>query len=92
MWKVRRNSLKNVRKYDIKYHITEPDRPNHNFAEGVIREIRKKWLRVSWSKSESHRDFGITGCDGFVTYKIEPLTPRWIERQVPAGTSDRGVR
>ena len=38
--------MKNVRKYAIKYHVTEPERPNHNFAEGVIREIRKKWFRI----------------------------------------------
>ena len=27
--------MKNIRKYSINYHITEPERPNHNFAEGV---------------------------------------------------------
>ena len=32
--------MKNIRKYSIDYHITEPNRPNHNFAEGVIREVR----------------------------------------------------
>ena len=34
--------MKNVRQYSIDYHVTEPERPNHNFAESVIREIRKK--------------------------------------------------
>ena len=38
--------VKNIRKYAIDYHITEPNRPNHNFAEGVIREVRKKWFRI----------------------------------------------
>ena len=53
--------MKNVRKYDIKYHVTEPDRPNHNFAEGVIREIRKKWLRVMVKKRVPQRlwDYGL---------------------------------
>ena len=53
--------MKNVRKYDINYHITEPDRPNHNFAEGVIREIRKKWLRVMVKKRVPQRlwDYGL---------------------------------
>jgi Reverse transcriptase (RNA-dependent DNA polymerase) len=53
--------MKNVRKYDIDYHITEPDRPNHNFAEGVIREIRKKWLRVMVKKRVPQRlwDYGL---------------------------------
>jgi hypothetical protein len=36
--------MANVRKYATDHHITEPHRPNHNFAEGVIREIRKKWF------------------------------------------------
>ena len=29
--------MKKIRKYDIDYHISEPDRPNQNPAEGVIR-------------------------------------------------------
>ena len=33
--------MRNVRKYAIKHKTTDPDRPNHNLAEGVIREIRK---------------------------------------------------
>jgi hypothetical protein len=33
--------MKNIRKYSIDYKITEPDKPHHNFAEGVIREICK---------------------------------------------------
>ena len=36
-------SMKNIRKYDIVYHISEPDRPNQNPAEVVIRELRRKW-------------------------------------------------
>jgi hypothetical protein len=38
--------LKNICKYAINYHITKPNRPNHSFAEGVIREVRKKWFRI----------------------------------------------
>ena len=34
--------MKNVRKYSVDYHVTELERPNHNFAEGIIRGIRKK--------------------------------------------------
>jgi hypothetical protein len=40
--------MKNIRKYAIDYKITEPDQPNHNFAEGVIckvRKVRKKWFK-----------------------------------------------
>jgi hypothetical protein len=32
-----------LRKYDIKSKVSERERPNQNPAEGVIREIRKKW-------------------------------------------------
>ncbi|KAI2499334.1 Reverse transcriptase (RNA-dependent DNA polymerase) [Fragilaria crotonensis] len=53
--------MKNVRKYSINFHITEPYRPNHNFAEGVIREIRKKWFRIMVRKNVPQRlwDYGL---------------------------------
>jgi hypothetical protein len=38
--------MANVRKHFIDQHTTEPYRPNHNFAEGVIRELRRKWCQV----------------------------------------------
>ena len=38
--------MKKISKYDIDYHILEPDRPNQNPAEGVIREFRRKWFRM----------------------------------------------
>ena len=37
---------KNVRKYGIRTKMSEPHRPNQNPAEGVIRELRKKWFRT----------------------------------------------
>ena len=53
--------MANVRKYVLKHHVTEPYRPNHNFAEGVIREIRKKWFRVMIRKNVPSRlwDYGL---------------------------------
>ena len=53
--------MKNIRKYSIDYKITEPDRPNHNFAEGVIREIRKKWFRIMIKRRVPRRlwDYGL---------------------------------
>ncbi|KAI2511667.1 Reverse transcriptase (RNA-dependent DNA polymerase) [Fragilaria crotonensis] len=53
--------MRNVRKYSIDFHVTEPHRPNHNFAEGVIREIRKKWFRVMVRKNIPQRlwDYGL---------------------------------
>lgn len=35
-----------IRKYDIRGKVGEPHRPNQNPAEGVIRELRKKWYRT----------------------------------------------
>lgn len=60
--------ISNVRKYSIDYHVTEPYRPNHNFAEGVIREIRKKWFRVM-----TRNACGIMVYNGCATYKTAPL-------------------
>jgi hypothetical protein len=53
--------MKNVRKYSINYRVTEPDRPNHNAAEGVIREIWKKWFRIMVRKHVPKRlwDYGL---------------------------------
>jgi hypothetical protein len=53
--------MANVRKYVISHHIIEPYRPNHNFAEGVIREVRKKWFRVMVQKNVPQRlwDYGL---------------------------------
>ncbi len=41
---------KMVRKYNIKTHISEPDLHNQSPAEGVVREVRKKWYRVMFKK------------------------------------------
>jgi Reverse transcriptase (RNA-dependent DNA polymerase) len=53
--------MSNIRRYAIDHHTTEPFRPNHNFAEGVIREVRRKWFRVMIRKSVPHRlwDYGL---------------------------------
>jgi hypothetical protein len=53
--------IKNVRKYSINFHITEPNRLNQNFAEGVIREVRKKWFRIMVRRNIPQRlwDYGL---------------------------------
>ena len=53
--------MKNVRQYSVDYHITEPKRPNHNFAENVVRKIRKKWFRIIVKKKVPRRlwDYGL---------------------------------
>ena len=35
--------MKLIHKHDIKYHISEPRRPNQNPAESAIRELKRKW-------------------------------------------------
>ena len=53
--------IQNVRKYSISYHVTEPYRPNHNFAEGAICKMRKKWYLITVQKSVPQRlwDYGL---------------------------------
>jgi Reverse transcriptase (RNA-dependent DNA polymerase) len=52
--------MKNIRMYSINHKVTEPERPNHNFAEGVIREVRKKWFRIMVKRKVPKRlwDYG----------------------------------
>jgi hypothetical protein len=35
-----------IRKYEIKYHISGPRRPNENPAEQSIHEVKKRWYRI----------------------------------------------
>ena len=39
----------------LKHHVTEPYRPNHKIAEGLIREIRTNWFRVMIRKNVPSR-------------------------------------
>jgi hypothetical protein len=50
-----------LRKYNIKSKRSERERPNQNPAEGVIREIRKKWYRQIFRTNCPHRlwNYGI---------------------------------
>ena len=38
--------MKQIKKHDINYHVSETDRHNKNPVEGVIRVIRRKWFRT----------------------------------------------
>ena len=54
-----------IRKHYIDYHVIEPERHNKKPAEGVIREVRRKWYRTMiWKRAQ--RSFGTTVCDGCV--------------------------
>ncbi len=35
----------NERKYGIDHHVLEPNRPQQNRAESIIREVKKRWFR-----------------------------------------------
>ena len=39
-----------VRRHDIKTHVSEPGMHNQSPAEGVVREVRKKWYRAMVKK------------------------------------------
>ena len=56
--------MKTVKHYNIDYHIIEPDLHNQNPAEGVIREIRKKWYRTMVRKRVPKQlwDYGVVWC------------------------------
>jgi hypothetical protein len=49
-----------VRKFDIRHHTSEPYNPRSNAAEGVIREVRRRWYRVLRQQAVPRRlwDFG----------------------------------
>ena len=50
-----------IRKNGIDFHVIEPERHNQNPAEGVIREIRRKWFRVMFYKKVPKKfwDYGM---------------------------------
>ena len=53
--------MQQLRKHHIDFHITEPERYSQSKAEGVIREIRKKWFRVMTKSAVPKRlwDYGL---------------------------------
>ena len=53
--------MKTIRKYDIRYHVSGPRRPNENPAESTIREIKKRWYRIMMKQGVPQRlwDYGI---------------------------------
>ena len=51
-----------IRKYEIKYHVSGPRRPNENPAEQSIHEVKKRWYRIMLKKKVPARlwDYGFT--------------------------------
>ena len=52
---------KQVRKHDIRTHVSEPDMHNQSPAEGVVREVRRKWFRIMVRKKVPSKlwDYGM---------------------------------
>ena len=58
--------MQTIKKYDMKYHVSSPRRPDENPAEGSIREIKRRWFHVMIKKRVPRRlwDFGLVWiCD-----------------------------
>ena len=53
--------VKNVRRYGIEHHLSEPQRPQQNRAESVIREVKRRWFRQMTKRRVPKRlwDYGI---------------------------------
>jgi hypothetical protein len=48
---VARNKLERIQNSNIQQHVSEPNMHNQSPAEGVVREIRRKWYRVMLKKN-----------------------------------------
>jgi hypothetical protein len=53
--------IRNVRKFGIEHHLSEPHRPQQNRAESVIREVKRRWFRQMTKRKVPKRlwDYGI---------------------------------
>ena len=53
--------MRQIRRNDINFHVIEPELHNQNPAEGVIREIRRKWFRIMVRKRVPRKlwDYGM---------------------------------
>jgi hypothetical protein len=51
-----------IRRYEIKYHVSGPRRPNENPAEQGIHDLKKRWYRLMLKKKVPPRlwDYGFT--------------------------------
>jgi hypothetical protein len=54
--------MKTIKRADIRYHVSQRDRPNDNPAEAGIREAKRRWYRIKEKKIIPDRlwDFGIS--------------------------------
>ena len=66
--------MKYIKEHDIDYHVTEPDLHQQNPAEGVIRELRRKWYRVMIRKPVTTRlwDYGMRWVSDIMAHTHKP--------------------
>ena len=69
--------MEQVRQHHINYHVMEPERYNQSWVEGVIREIRKKWVRVMTKK--------------YVPKMLWDYGLRWVVEIMQRTASDAGM-
>ena len=61
--------MQQIKKHNITHHTTEPNLHQQNPAEGVIREVRRKWYRVMVRKQVPSRlwDYGMRWCSDIMS-------------------------
>ena len=54
--------MRTIKKHHIKFHVSEPRKPEQNPAEGGIRELKRRWYHIMAKKKVPKRlwDYGIT--------------------------------
>jgi hypothetical protein len=73
----------NLRRAEIKHHVSTPRRPNENPAEGSIREVKKRWYRMMTKKNVPKRlwDYGISWvCE---TGNVIANSSRYADQRTP---------
>ena len=70
--------MKNVRKYEIEDHLSEPGRPQQNRAESVIREVKRRCFRLMVKQKVPKRLWGFAShntstCLAETNFKLEDI-------------------
>ena len=75
--------MKQIKYYDIKLHVSETRTPQQNPAEGIIREIRKKWNRIKNHRNVHERlwDYGVIWVCEILRHTVS--FSRYADRRTP---------
>ena len=54
--------MRTIKKYHIKFHVSEPRKPEQNPSDGGIRELKRRWYHLMTKRNVPRRlwDYGIT--------------------------------